>query len=64
MMKHTISLIGCDDTTRFEMDLTDEEAAFVRRMAELANAASTYCCMPEMEIGVVEQVTEKMESQP
>ena len=56
--------MGCDDTTKFEMDLTDAEAAFVQRMVALANAASTYCCMPEMQIDVVEQVTEERESQP
>lgn len=64
MMKHRIYIMGCDDTTKFEMDLTDEEAAFVRRMAELANAARTSGCMPEMEIEVVEQVREERESQP
>lgn len=51
-MKHTyeIILIGCDDTTSFEMELTDEEAALIERVCELSDKTSTYGCMPTMDI--------------
>ena len=46
----TITLSGCDDSTTFEMELTDDEASTFRKAAEMSKAASTYGCMPTMEI--------------
>jgi hypothetical protein len=45
-----ITLSGCDDSTTFEMELTDDKASAFRKAAEMSKAASTYGCMPTMEI--------------
>lgn len=45
---HLICLEGCDDETEFEMECTDEEFAFLLRVASKANKTSTYGCMPRM----------------
>lgn len=49
-MKYTISINGCDDSTCFDVELDDKEAAAVHRIALLAKETSTYVCMPTMEI--------------
>lgn len=45
-----IRLIGCDDTTEFTMELSDDEFVFLRKVAEKANKTSTYGCMPTMTV--------------
>ena len=45
---YVISLVGCDDETVFEVDLTEEEANLVTKIADKANETSTYQCMPGM----------------
>lgn len=52
--RYTITLNGCDDDTIFDMFLTDEEAALIKRVSEVANATSEYGCMPRMYIEEVE----------
>lgn len=47
-MIHEICLEGCDDVTVFAMECTDEEFAFLLRVASKANKTSTYGCMPRM----------------
>lgn len=49
-MKIEISVSGCDDTTRITMDVTDEQHQFLHRVAEEVTAASSYQCMPTMEV--------------
>lgn len=45
---HKICLEGCDDETEFEMECTDEELAFLLRVASKANNTSYYGCMPRL----------------
>lgn len=49
-VRYEIALKGCDDVTRFAIDATPSEAAFMARLEELANEASEYSCMPRMEV--------------
>lgn len=46
--KYHIELIGCDDTTRFDMELTPKEAKFLSQICDLSEEYSTYQCMPIM----------------
>lgn len=49
---YQITLNGCDDDTVFEMDLTEEEYALLKRVSDKANETSTYQCEPRMYINV------------
>ncbi|MBO8161372.1 MAG: hypothetical protein H0Z24_07010 [Thermosipho sp. (in: Bacteria)] len=49
-MKYKISLHGCDDSTTFEMELTEEEYKLLKKVADKSQEVSTYVCMPIMEI--------------
>lgn len=51
-----ISLCGCDDTTAFQMEVTEAEKAFVERMCALSVETSTYGCEPTMEMTEVRDV--------
>lgn len=48
--KYKIHLIGCDDTTRFYMELEPEEAALLDKVAYISQETSTCVCMPKMKI--------------
>ena len=48
--KYEISLVGCDDETVFEMELTEEELNLLTRVSELSKETSEYRCMPKMYI--------------
>lgn len=37
---------GCDDSTCFEMDMTDEEYDFFGRLCAKSKDTSIYSCMP------------------
>ncbi|MDG3012405.1 hypothetical protein G4X40_19885 [Rhodococcus sp. D2-41] len=50
MSLYTVAAKGCDDNTRVEIELTDTEAAAVRKVAEAVTAASTYSCEPRLYI--------------
>lgn len=50
MKKYHIKNIGCDDTTEFEIELTDEELKTVIRLFEENNKNSSYGCMPRLYI--------------
>lgn len=45
-----IDLVGCDDATSFDMDLTDSEADTLHKVSEASKKASDYSCQPVMEI--------------
>ena len=46
--KYEIVLDGCDDSTKFEMELTNEEFELLKKISAKSNEASEYCCMPRM----------------
>ena len=48
MTAYTIKIKGCDDSTAFGMDLSDDEAALVRRVSEASQEASDFSCMPTL----------------
>lgn len=48
MTAYQVKLSGCDDSTRFVVDLDDAEAAAVERVAELSRQASAFSCQPSM----------------
>ena len=43
-----IENIGCDDTTEMEIELTDEEYTFLKRVFDALNDKSEYACMPRI----------------
>ena len=45
-----IALIGCDDSTIFDMEMTEEEYNFLQKVAEKSREVSSYSCMPIMEV--------------
>ena len=47
---YTITLAGCDDSTRFSIDLMDSEYKLVQNLSELSKTKSTSKCMPKLEI--------------
>lgn len=49
-MIHTICLNGCDDDTVFEMDMTEEQLIFLKKVAIKTNNTSKYGCMPRLYI--------------
>lgn len=46
-----ITLSGCDDHTKFVVDLTDDETQLLERIATLSQEASDYGCQPRMIVG-------------
>lgn len=45
-----IRLNGCDDTTKFELEVSDEQFEFLRTIARLSTEASTYGCQPTLRV--------------
>ncbi|WP_427340959.1 hypothetical protein [Caloranaerobacter sp. DY30410] len=41
-MKYKISLHGCDDSTVFEMELTEEEYKLLKKIADKSEEVSTW----------------------
>lgn len=50
MPLYLIRLIGCDDTTEFTMELTDQEADLLEKISIKSQEVSTYNCMPKLKI--------------
>lgn len=50
MKKYLIENNGCDATTSFEIELTDEELQTILRFIKLNNKNSNYGCQPKIDI--------------
>lgn len=50
MNKYVIENLGCDDSTSFTMDLTNEELQLIIRFIEENNKGASYCCIPNINI--------------
>ena len=50
MSLYKIELCGCDDTTSFMREMSDEGLDFLVAIALDANKTSTYACMPKIHI--------------
>ena len=50
MKKYLIDNEGCDDTTRFEIELTDEELKIIMKFIKANNLSSSYGCQPKIKI--------------
>ena len=48
--KYLISLIGCDDATYLEKELSAEEYQFLYNLSKEINKNSSYGCQPKMDI--------------
>lgn len=48
--KYFITLIGCDDITRFQIELSNEELELVKKLCRKSKETSEYGCMPTMEV--------------
>jgi len=44
----SVQIRGCDDSTHFEMQMTDQEYEFLQKVCKLSAETSTYECMPTM----------------
>ena len=53
-MTVNIKLIGCDDTTEFDMEMTPKEYEKQKKIAEKSFEVSDYACMPVMRLTVKE----------
>ena len=58
MNRYKITLNGCDDYTEFEMDLSAEELALVKRISAISEATSIYSCMPTLTVELIEKEDE------
>lgn len=50
MSKCRITLIGCDDSTHIDLDLTAAELAFTHRLAALSEEAAHDVCNPTLTV--------------
>jgi hypothetical protein len=50
MKAYKIIIVGCDDETKIEMDLNDNECELLKRVSALSEKTSTYGCMPILQI--------------
>jgi hypothetical protein len=48
--KKRITLAGCDDATRIDLELSDDELTFIERLCALSEEASEYGCQPRMRV--------------
>ena len=53
--EYTISVHGCDDSSIFNMKLSDEEFDVVDRLCKECTNTSTYSCMPVMQIEEIKE---------
>lgn len=54
-MNYQIRVSGCDDSTRIEKELTEEQFKFLSEVADAITNASTYDCMPTMSVELVKE---------
>lgn len=47
---YKISVDGCDDSTEFEITLTEKEYETIKKIVDKCNETSTYGCQPKMSI--------------
>lgn len=52
--KYLISLVGCDDTTYLEKELSIAEYQFLYSLSKEINENSDYGCQPKMEVELEE----------
>lgn len=45
-----ITLVGYDDITRFQMELSNEELELVKKLCQKSEETSEYSCMPTMNV--------------
>lgn len=45
-----VSIIGCDDSTVFDLDVNSDELEFLKRICAKSKEVSTYGCQPIIEI--------------
>lgn len=58
MSTYQVDVSGCDDNTVIDIEATEAEAMFLKRLAEKVNDTSTYLCMPRIYVkGLVERET-------
>ena len=54
-MKANVCLIGCDDSTSFNINITSElQLQFLDELSRLSKETSTYGCMPILKYKILE----------
>ena len=54
MTKIRLNVNGCDDSTCFDLEVTDKELEFLNKIVDKCNNTKTNGCMPGMEIELPE----------
>ena len=49
-MKINITLVGCDDSTSRDFEVTENEYEFLLKIKSQINEISTYGCMPTLSV--------------
>lgn len=57
-----IKLIGCDDSTLIDLELTNDEIKLLEKIATKSDKISTYSCMPVMRV-IKGEEAEKLEQE-
>ena len=52
-MKAKITLHGCDDITRFEVEVDDNKLEFIKELSEKSIEESEYACMPVLKYEIL-----------
>jgi hypothetical protein len=50
MKLYRVELHGCDDTTMFDIELSEEELVAIEKIEDLSIKTSSYGCMPILTI--------------
>ena len=58
-MSYKISVVGCDDTTSIDIELTESEFILIEKIAAQITSASSYGCMPRMGVKLNDPNTHK-----
>lgn len=54
---YKIGLIGCDDSTYIDIELSDAEFELMKRISALSEQESSYQCMPTMSVRLINPKT-------
>lgn len=50
MTKVKINIVGCDDSTIFDLEVTQKELIFLKKLSDISIKTSEYGCQPIIEI--------------
>ncbi len=57
-MMYRVTLLGCDDWTTIDIDLTEDEKKLLERIAGMSEERSSYGCQPTLGVELIEEEKE------